>query len=270
MRLAIDLNMHYALEGNDPALLAITAAQTSGQTVLSSALEVENATLRWIDGEGRVGQRVWVVAEGGRLSLRYRAQVDVTRPDVALHTLAASPLHALPGDVVTFLRPSRLCPSDLLLTFVGERFGHLEGGDKIAAILDWTSAALVYVPGSSCATTTAYDTFVTREGVCRDFAHLVCGLARAANIPARYATGYGAAVDPPDFHAVAEVWLDSAWHLVDATGMSTAGGLAIIGSGRDAGDVPFMETEKWATLIHQRVRVAKDWDGRGAGPVPEA
>ena len=136
----------------------------------------------------------------------------------------------------------------MLRPFADERFGHLEGGAKIAAILDWTSSSLAYVPGSSCGTTTAYDTFVMREGVCRDYAQLVCGLARAANIPARYVTGYGANVDPADFHAVAEVWLDGAWHLVDATGMCSASGLAIIGTGRDATDVSFMETEKEATL----------------------
>jgi transglutaminase-like putative cysteine protease len=258
MKLAIDVDMIYALEGGDPALLAVTAAQTTGQTVLSSVLEIENATLRWIDGEGNVGQRVWAHAEGGQLNLRYRAKVDVSRPNVALPILAATPLYALPGELLTYVRPSRLCPSDLLHTFADERFGHLTGGEKVAAILDWTAAALVYVPGSSYATTTAFDTFITREGVCRDYAHLVCGLARAGNIPARYATGYGVNVNPPDFHAVAEVWLDGAWHLADATGMSMAGDFAVIGSGRDAGDIPFMQTEKWATLIHQRINVSEE------------
>lgn len=258
MKLAIDVDMNYVLDRGDPALLAITAAQTKGQTVLASVLEIENATLRWIDGERNVGQRVWAHTDGGLLNLRYRAQVDVSRANVALPTLGATPVYALSGKVLTYLRPSRLCPSDLLRTFADERFGHLDGGDKIAAIRDWTAASLVYVPGSSYATTTAFDTFISRQGVCRDYAHLVCGLARAGNIPARYATGYGAYVDPPDFHAVAEVWLDGAWHLVDATGMSTAGDLAIIGSGRDAGDIPFMQTEKWATFIHQRIYVTAE------------
>ncbi|WP_322891707.1 MULTISPECIES: transglutaminase family protein [unclassified Yoonia] len=258
MRLAIDVDMNYALEGDDPALLIITVAQTTGQTVLSSDLDIENSTLRWIDGEGNVGQKVRAITKGGNLRLRYSAKVDVIRPDVDLPSLAATPLHALPKDVATYLRPSRLCPSDMLRPFADARFGHLEGGAKIAAIHDWTSSSLAYVPGSSCGTTTAYDTFVMRQGVCRDYAQLVCGLARAANIPARYVTGYGADVDPADFHAVAEVWLDGAWHLVDATGMSTASGLAIIGTGRDAADVSFMETEKEATLIHQRIRVSVD------------
>lgn len=256
MALTIDVSMEYALEQGDPALLAIMVAQTGGQSVLESTLDVEDATLRWTGDAGSPGRRVWVTPQGARLALRYHARVEVTRPDTALQTLTALPWHALPDDVLPFLRPSRFCPSDQLVSFADQRFGRFDGGDKIAAIRDWTAAALRYVSGSSDGSTTAVDTFITREGVCRDYAHLVCGLARAANIPARYTTGYGAGVDPPDFHAVAEVWLDGAWHLVDATGMSAPSGLAIISAGRDAGDVAFMETGKWANPIQQNVRVA--------------
>lgn len=262
MRLTIDVNMDYALGQDDPALLAITAAEADGQKVLASDLKIADATLRWIDGEGNLGRRVWAATPGGRLTLTYRAQVEVTRADIPLEGLAASHWHALPGDVFTYVRPSRFCPSDLLVPFVRAEFGHLEGGAKIAAIRDWTAASLAYVAGSSDAATTAIDTFVSRQGVCRDYTHLVCSLARAANIPARYTTGYSAGVKPQDFHAVAEVWLDDAWHVVDATGMSTASGLVIIGCGRDAGDVAFMETENWANPIDQRIAVTADSDQR--------
>ena len=60
---------------------------------------------------------------------------------------------------------------------------------------------------------------------------------------------------PPDFHACAEVWLEGGWQLVDPTGMSTPGNFAVIASGRDAGDVAFMETAGWATVVRQEVRV---------------
>lgn len=257
MRLKINVGMEYALAPDDPALLAITAAETQGQKVLESDLAIENATLRWIDGEGGVGHRVWAAAHGSRLKLHYHARVDVLRPDVALQDLTAAPLHALLGDVLTFVRPSRFCPSDQLASFVEKRFGHLTGGDKIAAIAEWVARSLSYIAGSSHAGTTAIDTFVTREGVCRDYAHLVCALARAANIPARYSSAYGPDVSPPDFHAVAEVWLEGAWHIVDATGMSAAANLVVIASGRDAGDIPFMETGNWAELIGQSIEVSR-------------
>ncbi|MDE4938347.1 transglutaminase-like domain-containing protein, partial [Francisella tularensis] len=47
-----------------------------------------------------------------------------------------------------------------------------------------------YVSGSTNLTTTAYDVYVTRQGVCQDFSHLFICLARLLGIPARYRSGY--------------------------------------------------------------------------------
>jgi transglutaminase-like putative cysteine protease len=47
-----------------------------------------------------------------------------------------------------------------------------------------------YVPGSTQLATTPYDVFVTRQGVCQDFANLFICLARLLGIPARYVCGY--------------------------------------------------------------------------------
>lgn len=257
MRIDIDVSMDYRIAANDPVLLTLEAAQTDGQSVVASTLDIENASLKRISGEGIPAERIWASVPGERLRLRYRATVDLTHPVADLRALPATPFHALPGDFVTYLRPSRFCQSDLFETFVTEEFGHLEGGAKVAAIADWVASEISYVPASSTSATTASDTFVSRTGVCRDFAHLVCTLVRAAKIPARYTSGYGPNVRPQDFHAVAQVWLGDAWHLVDATGMSSADELAMIGAGRDAGDVAFMETEHWADVISQTVNVSR-------------
>lgn len=258
MRINIDVTMEYQLLSDEKVLLTIEAAKTDGQTIVENVLEIESTTLDRVNGEGGLGQRVWAHVINERIKLRYRAKVDVTRSTVALENLAATPLHALPGCVATYLRASRYCQSDLLLNFVAQQFGDLEGGAKIASILNWVTAEIAYAPGSSNNATTAIDTFVAREGVCRDFTHLVCSLARAANIPARYTSVYCADVNPPDFHAVAQVWLDGEWHLVDATGMSSADGLVVIAAGRDAGDVAFLETQQWAQLISQKVTVSRE------------
>lgn len=257
MRIHIDVTMDYQLRGDAPVLLTLEAADIDGQTVIENALEIENATFHRINADGMFGGRVWAFVTDHRLTLTYHAQVDIARSKVELAGLAAMPLHMIPGEILTYLRPSRYCQSDLFTDFVGKQFGHLKGGAKIAAIKDWVSEAIAYTSGSSNATTTAVDTFKAREGVCRDYTHLVCALARAANIPARYASVYGTEVSPQDFHAVAQVWLDDAWHLVDATGMSTADATVLIGAGRDAGDVAFMETEQWADPISQTVSVSK-------------
>src|SRR3546814_18163574 len=65
-------------------------------------------------------------------------------------------------------------------------------------------------------------------------------LARAAHIPARMASVYALRVAPQDFHAVAEVYLDGDWHMVDATGMTRPAETARICTGRDAADIAFL------------------------------
>jgi transglutaminase-like putative cysteine protease len=255
MHLSVDVAMTYRLGPSRRAMLAVEAARCPGQEVVRDALEIDAARLARIGGESGVGTRTWAHLETDEMRLRYRAEVDVTRPDRPLETRGADPMHALPAEALTFLRPSRFCQSDEFGGFVANRFGDLEGGGKVAAIRDWVGREITYLQASSHQQTTVLDTFARREGVCRDFAHMVCALVRAAGIPARYASAYGLGVTPEDFHAVAEVWLDGGWHLVDATGMCTPDGMAVIGVGRDACDAPFMETEDDAELVTQSVTV---------------
>lgn len=47
-----------------------------------------------------------------------------------------------------------------------------------------------YAPGTTTLTTTAYDVFVNRTGVCQDFANVFIMLARLLGLPARYVCGY--------------------------------------------------------------------------------
>ncbi|MCF8466632.1 MAG: hypothetical protein K9G33_04465 [Sneathiella sp.] len=49
-------------------------------------------------------------------------------------------------------------------------------------------------------------------------------------------------VTPPDFYAVAEVYLAETWHLVDASGMAKADEIARIGVGLDAAEVAFQSS----------------------------
>lgn len=47
-----------------------------------------------------------------------------------------------------------------------------------------------YAPGSTNLSTTPYDVFVNKRGVCQDFANLFICLARLLGVPARYVCGY--------------------------------------------------------------------------------
>jgi transglutaminase-like putative cysteine protease len=121
----------------------------------------------------------------------------------------------------------------------------------------WIETNLEYVRGSSDAQTTVIDTFIKRQGICRDYSHLMVTLARAANIPARAVSVYAPDVDPPDFHAVAEVFLDGAWHLVDATGMAAPESMVRVGVGRDAADIAFLSIYAPTELKEQKVSVTR-------------
>lgn len=138
----------------------------------------------------------------------------------------------------------------------------MQGGARVALMRDWIASEIAYEPGSSTADTTALDTFVERRGVCRDFAHVMIAFARASAIPARYVSCFAPGVEPPDFHALAEVFLadparpgGGAWHMVDPTGMADPASTAKIGVGHDAADVSFMTVFGTADYGDHEVRV---------------
>ena len=255
MRLSIDVYLDYGIAGDADVLLQIEAAAMADQRIEEQSLTIwSDSPIRAVPGEDGIGQRCWARGHG-RLTAIYRAIVHVERPVVALGAYGVPPPRFLPGDVTAYLMPSRYCQSDRFEGFVAREFPGLDGGALAAALSAWVGNALDYRIGSSSGETTALDTFASRSGVCRDYAHLLVALARAGGIPARCVSAYAPGVDPPDFHAVAELWLDGAWRLVDPTGMASCGDIARVCIGRDATDIAFMTVFGQATLWTQTVRV---------------
>lgn len=256
MKIAIDVTLDYDLPAPHDVLLQIEAAQMADQRVIGDKLTVSSPErLRPVAGNDAIGQRTWAAA-AGQFHAHYEALVEINRPMVAIAALSAAHPRDLPAHTVPYLLPSRYCESDRFETFVEAEFGSLGGGAKVLAMCDWVATHLTYDPAASTGETSAADTFVSRHGVCRDYAHLLATFARAASIPARAVSVYAPRVDPPDFHAVVEVWLDDAWHLIDATGMADAEEMVRVAAGRDATDIAFMTVFGTAVLRDQRVRVA--------------
>ncbi len=257
MRLSIDAHLDYGLSSPADLLLALEVAQMHDQKLVTDRLVVDGVEpMRPIAADESLGRRTW--ARGtGRVTAHYTATVDIDRAPVLLAGLAADDLKELPSLVVPYLFPSRYCEADRFETAVRREFGDASGGDKVQAMADWIHNHLDYVPGSSDVDTTAADTFVAHRGVCRDFAHLLIAMARAAGIPARMVGAYAWKLEPQDFHAVVEVWLAGDWHLVDATGLAPTEGIVRIGVGRDATDISFLTTFGEAYFIGQQVRVER-------------
>ena len=231
------------------------AAAIPEQIILKAWIDITQCEhFARVDAHDQIGERIWLRVEGP-LIVDYRATIQIDRILTDCLHLPAVPTHQLPGETVQYLLPSRYCPSDMFQTFVDAEFGHLQGGDRVIALRDWVHDHFSYVPGSSDSATTALDTFVKRQGICRDYAHVLITLVRASGIPARIASVYALGVEPQDFHAVAEVFLGGEWHLVDATGMAKEAAMAKIGIGRDAADVAFLTAYGQATMNSQVVEV---------------
>ncbi len=255
MILDIAVRLDYALDTATTLLLQIEAAALPDQRIHAASIDVPGAlSFARVPAEETIGERCWIQADA-RFQCTYTSRIEISRPETDLAALPQAPLHELPGDTVRYLMDSRFIPAEKFHHFVEAEFAHLTGGARIAALRDWVEGHLAYTAGASTAETTAVDTFVTRQGVCRDYAHVLIGLARASGVPARICSAYAPGVDPQDFHAVAEVWLGGAWHLVDPTGMARPEQIARVGVGRDAADIPFLMVFGTSLLTEQSVAV---------------
>ncbi|MBB5684038.1 transglutaminase-like domain-containing protein [Sphingobium boeckii] len=257
MQLEIDVMLDYQFAEAADVLLQIEVAQMADQRLIGDKLTVSSPEkLRPVAGEESIGQRTWAVGQGTFHAV-YSALVDIDRPLIALDGLEAADPRDLPSLVLPYIMPSRYVEADRFEPFVESRFGDAMGGQKIMAMLDWMNREMAYVPGSSDSETSAMATFVQRQGVCRDYAHLLIALARAARIPARMVSAYAPDVTPQDFHAVVEIWLADGWHLVDPTNMALPGEIARIATGRDATDIAFMTIFGTAEMMAQSVNVKR-------------
>ena len=257
MRLGIEAILDYTIADEADVLLQLEVAPgLDDQRVIEGRMTVSTGNeLHPQPVDEGIGRRTWTRG-AGKFRAEYRATVEVTRaaPDIA--GLPAAAHFEMPPEVIPYIWPSRYCQSDQFERFVAKRFPET-GGDKVLAMAEWIHSHLDYVMGSSDATTTATDTLVAREGICRDYAHLMISFARAAGIPARMVSAYAWQLDPPDFHAVVEVWLDGGWRLVDPTRLAPVEGLARIVVGRDATDIAFMTVFGSAELNEQSVKVER-------------
>jgi transglutaminase-like putative cysteine protease len=223
----------------------VQATRTPQQRVVSETLALSPDLERRPYTDPATHARYLRVHAGpGPLRLVCETVVDLAHHRAAPSTLAEVPVSDLPAAVLPYLYPSRYCESDRLHRFAYAQFGGLwQGYQRVCAIRDWVQHHVAFLSNSSDGNTSACDTLVTKQGVCRDFAHLMIALCRAVNIPARFATGidYGAdpALGPPDFHAYVEAYVGDRWYLFDPSGTAIPMGFIRLATGRDAAEAAF-------------------------------
>lgn len=210
--------------------LALAGSATSDETLV---VTVDGVTLETaVLGAPVGGRQHFVQAPSGTMEVRYDGLGRPAGADV--HPVSTA-------ERVEALRPSRYCPSDRVLGLAAGEFGDSpDAASTMRAVCDYVSGRTAYTSGSSGVTTDGVETLLAGQGVCRDYAHVVAMLGRAAGIPTRIASVYAPGLTPMDMHAVVEADIDGVWRVFDATRLAPRQSLARIATGRDAADTAFL------------------------------
>ncbi|MCT9870312.1 transglutaminase-like domain-containing protein [Paenarthrobacter aurescens] len=221
---------------NTKVAMAIAVANNPGYDSVTESLSITMAGVEvpYAELSDHHGGRFQYLefSEPSEVTVDYRATVHgFAEPDVPA-----------PMELIRYVRPSRYAESDRLLPTSYAEFGSLQGAGLLNAVRNWVNGELRYVSGSSRGTDGAVETLLHRKGVCRDFAHLAIALLRSKDVPARLAAVYAPGLSPMDFHAVAEAYIDGAWHVIDPTGLAPRESMLRITAGRDSSDTAFLST----------------------------
>jgi len=244
-RLGVRATAVITMQVTEPVTVALQLALVGG-TPYEETLEVSSGSvvLDAVALPSPVGGRQHVVhAPAGTMEIRY----DATSPPVPVVEERVSV-----ADRIEALRPSRYCPSDRVLGLAAAEFGgSSDAAATMQAVCEYVSRHTAYTSGSSGVSTDAVETLLTGQGVCRDYAHAVAMLGRAAGVPTRIASVYAPGLAPMDMHAVVEADVDGVWRVFDATRLAPRHSLARIATGRDAADTAFL------TVLEGRAELVK-------------
>ena len=190
------------------------------------------------------------VAPAGRLRISGGGVIENDgRPDEIALDAEEIPVADLPDDSLMYLVGSRYCETDKLSQTAWDLFGSVRPGwNRVQAICDFVHQRIVFGYHNARSTRTAFEAYHERIGVCRDYAHLAITLCRCMNIPARYVNGHlgdigvPLSADPMDFSAWFEAYLGGRWYTFDARNNTPRIGRILIARGRDAADIPLVNS----------------------------
>jgi transglutaminase-like putative cysteine protease len=212
----------------------------------------------YVDGFGNVCTRV--IAPAGLMTVRTDFIVeDSGEPDTIALNARQHAIDDLPEDTLVFLLGSRYCETDRLSDTAWSLFSQTPPGwARVQAICDYVNNWIGFGYEHARVTKSAWDAYMERKGVCRDYAHLAIAFCRCMNIPARYCTGYLGdigvpRVDPMDFSAWFEVYLGERWYAFDARNNKPRIGRILMARGRDATDVAISTSFGASTLAGFKV-----------------
>lgn len=248
MPVSVACKLRYTLAEETGFVFQIQAAMAENQTISDEAISIPisagKSFFTAYTDPVTLTRVIRAMLGPGDVEVGYRATVNLAPNSIEPNQVDEFDFTELPMEYLTYLAPSRYCPSDVFSEFAFKTFGGLpRGHSRVVAVCNWIHENLEYSGGSTGPNSNAVDVFQSGKGVCRDFAHMGIVLCRAMGIPSRYASVYAVALEPQDFHAVFQVYLKGpnggAWFSFDPTRMSSIENIVRIAAGRDAADVAF-------------------------------
>lgn len=190
-----------------------------------------------------------LIAPAGDLTIWGDATIeDSGALDPVVWDASEIPVGELPDECLSYLMGSRYCETDKLSQAAWDLFGNVQPGwGRVQAICDYVNGHIRFDYQQARSTRTAFEAFGERIGVCRDYAHLALAFCRCLNIPARYVNGHLGdigvpVVDPMDFSAWIEVYLGGEWRTFDPRNNIPRIGRIVVARGRDAADIPLINS----------------------------
>jgi transglutaminase-like putative cysteine protease len=248
MKIRFGYDIAYSCAAGVPMVVLLSAQPNTGQWMVQSDIMMTDpglASVAYTDAFGNTCKRF--ICPAGTVRLWADGVIeDSGIPEPAVFDAQELPVACLPADTLMYLLGSRYCETDLLMSEAWRLFGHVAPGwNRVQAICDFVNQHVTFGYQYAHFTKTAHQTFLQRQGVCRDLAHLAITFCRCLNIPARYCTSYLGDIGVPpvdapmDFAGCMEVYLGGAWHSFDPRNNARRIGRILIARGRDAADVAF-------------------------------
>jgi transglutaminase-like putative cysteine protease len=150
------------------------------------------AIRRYYDGFGNTAHLITLARPHDRVELVSQSVVETLLDDpFQLPLTLPAPLS--PSELADYLTPSVTIPDVPALTEMAAPFTPAQPEDafeSVRAMMERVYQGFTYEQDVTTVATTVPEVLKGRIGVCQDFAHVLIGLCRAIDVPARYVSGY--------------------------------------------------------------------------------
>ncbi len=213
MLLTVDYRTHYhftAPQDRVLQLLRVTPPSTDGQSVLEWSIETDcDSVLRSLtDGYGNPAAMLYVAGPVSEMTIGVSGLVQ-TEDMAGLVSGAPEPLPP-----AVFRRDTPLTHASAAMVDFAHGLERMDESrlDTLHLLNRSLNERFAFEPGTTGVSTDAASAFDAHTGVCQDYAHIFCSVARRLGHPARYVSGHlfrrDGAEEQPAAHAWAEAWLE--------------------------------------------------------------